>query len=157
MEWWEHLPDVLQFVVLLAAAITAVTIFHKYVGSPLLKWFRKLDAGVDSILGYGPVLDPGTGAVIQEETEPLAVRVRRLEDAHVTAAEALRQIAQNQGMLLNFDERLLSLNERVEQADSEFRAWVREHEAFSRQWVMAHEDAHGMPHSYPGIDDVPEN
>lgn len=53
---------------------------------------RKLDAGMDSLLGYGAIHDPATGAVLKEATPSMAVRVDTIEQAILSLAETHRQL-----------------------------------------------------------------
>jgi hypothetical protein len=55
---------------------------------------RKLEAGMDSLLGYPAITDPSTGTILKEATPSLAIRVDKIETAILSLAETNAQIVQ---------------------------------------------------------------
>jgi hypothetical protein len=94
----------------LAVIISVFTIIG--VAVPLLRrWHRnssafkkKVEAGMDSLLGYGPITDPATGAILKEATPSLAIRVDKIETAILSLAETQRQIVEINSRLTNMEE-----------------------------------------------------
>lgn len=122
-----------------AAFVTAIGVIWKMVCKPILVWGKRVNNGMDSLLGYGPVTDPGTGKQLQAPTPPMAQRVADLEDA-VTRMIDLQEKQQG------FNERLLELE-----------LWRKEHMQFSEdkwkemqqdqiEWRKEHEAMHLLAH-----------
>ena len=131
-----------DWIISIAAVLSALALIYKFVLIPTRRWFHKLDSGVNSILGYPAVTDPGTGLVIQPTTEPMAVRVKRLEDAALQTAEALTKIADNHGSLIRLETGLSELTARFETHERETYQWMQRHTEFSEQWTTQHEQEH---------------
>jgi hypothetical protein len=90
----------------LGVIISSVTIIGLSI--PLIRGLRrfkkKVEAGMDSLLGYGPITDPATGAVLKEATPSLAIRVDKIETAILSLAETQRQIVEINSRLTNMEE-----------------------------------------------------
>ncbi len=108
---------VVSIIIGLAALITAVTVIWKKVLKPIIAWFKKINRGMDSLLGYPEVLDRD-GSVLKEETPMLAKRVRAVE-------EAVLALTENTKALTDWARRLDYLERQV----AAFLTWQKEHEA----------------------------
>jgi len=132
---WDSLAN---WVITVGAVLSAWALMYKFIWLPTQRWFTKLDAGVNSILGYGPVVDPGTGLVLQAETEPLAVRVKRLEDVQAQTADALSRLAENHDQLARIQASQDDLKSAIEGLREEFEG----HLQLSQDWIHQHEQEH---------------
>lgn len=109
------LEQYLGIVVALGGAAGVLGALWRYVLKPARERGRRLDQGLDTLLGYPPVVDPGSGRELQPATPPLATRVYDLEETNRKMADALETIAANQRTLIALEER--------------FEAWVKDSEA----------------------------
>lgn len=132
---WDTLAN---WVITVGAVLSAWALMYKFIWLPTRRWFTKLDSGVNSILGYGPVVDPGTGLVLQAETEPLAVRVKRLEDVQAQTADALSRLAENNDQLA----RIQLGQDEMRQELASLRNELESHLQFSQEWLHQHEQEH---------------
>lgn len=128
MGWTLGIPPVLEIIILIAAAVGAVYTLHKTVWKPLKHVYQRWNSGMDTLLGYDAVKDPGTGKEIQPRTLPLAHRVWELEQTNKKVAEALEVLAQNQTIVVDlqnkWDEREKTGNAII----AEWTAWRDAHE-----------------------------
>lgn len=120
------IPEALTFVVLLAAAVGAVYTLWRQVIKPTLQFAAKVNSGMDALLGYPEVLDPGSGDQLKAATPPMAQRVAALEDA-------FNRILDLQESQLGLVERLTSLEQ-----------WKSAHTAESIQWRQEHNLLHNI-------------
>lgn len=65
---------------------------------------NKLESGMDSLNGYGAIVDPTTGKVLKEATPSMAIRVDMIEQAILTLAETQRQITELNLRLTHMEE-----------------------------------------------------
>lgn len=86
-EWVKHIDPVVGTIMGVLGLIGAVSPFIRKAIKRTRELNAKLEAGMDSLLGYGPVLDPATGTVLKQATPSMAVRVDTIEDAIKTMAE----------------------------------------------------------------------
>jgi hypothetical protein len=158
-----NLPAGLEFIVLLAAAVTGVYTLHKYVWKPIRAFNTKINRGMDTLLGYSPVLDPATGREIQAATPPLANRVYELEKANSQIAEALQTLAKTQKAVVRLEEAWNKRETAGMQIIQEWTDWREHHEKEAAQreerlaewdqWrqeqtvmVEAMKNSHDLPH-----------
>lgn len=127
--WLDSIPGALEFLVLLAAGISALLIVKKYVYHPIKYHMDRVNRGMDTLLGYPAVVDPGTGLEIQPETPALAMRVWNLELNNAKVADALQTIAENQKELVELQ---AIMDERKSQGEQIIQEWT--------QWRMQHEN-----------------
>lgn len=143
------MPDFVQDLPGLAQGIAAVVtsalvVWGAWIGvyRPLRKHFERVNRGMDTLLGYPPVLDPGSDREIQPATPPLASRVWDLEQTHVQMVEALKTLADNQQRLLDLRE---ELDERRKTGDlflEDFAKWRANVESRFKKWATE-QDAMG--------------
>lgn len=93
IHWFASLDPFLSTLVSILAILGVTSPFLKKWYDRSRKLNKKLEAGMDSLLGYGPVLDPATGVVLKEATPSLAVRVDTIEGAIMSLAETQRMLA----------------------------------------------------------------
>lgn len=93
------------------ATVTGIVVLCGLLAVPAVKLFKrakrfgsKVESGMDSLLGYGPVLDPATGRVLQEATPSMAIRVDKIETAILSLAETQRQIVDINNRLTTMEE-----------------------------------------------------
>jgi hypothetical protein len=137
------LPAWLELIVLLGAALGAVVTIKKYVWKPIRRFNTKINRGMDTLLGYSPVLDPATGREIQAATPPLANRVYELEKANSKIAEALETLANTQKAVVRLEEAWNHREAAGLQIVQEWTDWrdMHEKEAQQREERLAEWDA----------------
>lgn len=134
-----QVPGWMELVILLAAFIGAVIAIKKTVYNPIKQFNAKVNAGMDTLLGYPAVHDPGSGRQLKAATPALALRVETLEDA-------MHKLIDNQERLLSVTERLQSLEEwRINHIQWSEEMVKEVHEA-SQQWQKEHEAMHLLSH-----------
>ena len=93
-----------EWVITVAAVLTGLGVIagvvYKYVWKPVKAFHQKVSRGMDTLLGYGAVVDPATGRVIQADTPPLANRVYDLEEAFKQVSNAVKQSTTTHNELL---------------------------------------------------------
>jgi hypothetical protein len=156
-------PAWLELIVLLGAALGALVTIKKYVWKPIKEFNTKVNRGMDTLLGYAPVLDPATGREIQAQTPPLANRVYGLEVAHAKIADALETFAKTHETVVDLQQRWEEREVIGMQIIQEWTDWrdMHEKEAQQRearlaewdQWrqeqtmmTEAMKNAHDLPH-----------
>ena len=144
LDWIAHVPPVLEFIVLFAAAFGALFSLNKWIVKPVRKYFAKVGSASDTLLGYDEIIDGPTGRVLQEATPPLANRVWNLEQAQVKTADALEKIAAAIERLGEMDKRILSLAERLESHERWSHEKWEAHEQFTNEWIQEHNTLHIM-------------
>lgn len=82
----------LEVVALAGAAVGASLTVYRFVIRPVLAWGHKVNSGMDTLLGYPPVLDPGSGRVLKAATPALAQRVEAVEEATLLLAQVLARL-----------------------------------------------------------------
>ena len=118
-----HVPAFLEFIILLAAAVGGFIALKKSVYNPIKKFSNRVNSGMDTLLGYPAVHDPGSGKELKPPTPPLALRVDTLE-------EAMNRLLALQEKQVGFNERLLNLEQ-----------WRKEHQEFSEaKWQSVHDE-----------------
>jgi hypothetical protein len=157
------LPAWLELIVLLGAALGAVITIKKYVWTPIKAFNTKINRGMDTLLGYSPVLDPATGREIQAATPPLANRVYELEKANSQIAEALQVLAKTQKAVVRLEEAWNQREATGMKIIQEWTDWREHHEKEAQQreerlaewdqWrqeqtvmVEAMKNSHDLPH-----------
>lgn len=131
----DGVPWALELLVLLSAAVGALFALHRTVYLPTKRHFARVNAGMDTLLGYPAVKDPGSGREIQPATPPLAARVYDLEQANMKMADAMTLLADNQQRILAL-ENAWQERQRVGQAIVEdFTAWREQVDLALRRWV----------------------
>lgn len=126
--WFESIPAVIELFLLLAAGGSAAWGIWMGVYKPLRRHFNRVNAGMDTLLGYPAVKDPGSGREIQPATPPLAARVYDLEETNKKMAEALEVLASNQRQILQLQEEMDARKAVGEQIVSEWMKWREAHE-----------------------------
>ena len=116
------LPTLGKFLVAFAAALAAFLLIRKVVIKPVMAFVNRIYSGMDTLLGYPAVMDPGSGKELKPPTPALALRVDTLE-------EAMNKLIDQQEKMLGINERLLNLE-----------AWRKEHAEWSEQWVREIQD-----------------
>ncbi|WP_156718158.1 hypothetical protein [Nocardioides sp. Leaf307] len=138
-------PVIGEIIVAIAAAVAAFLLIRKVVILPAITFLKRVNGGMDTLLGYEAVLDPGSGKQLKEATPPLALRVDTLE-------EALTVLVENQSKMITVHERITALEEwrmkhvtwsedvlkDVQQTNID---WQKEHEALH---LLSHEVATGI-------------
>lgn len=91
--------------------ITGIIVLLGLIAVPVIKGIKrakrfgsKVESGMDSLLGYGAILDPATGAVLKEATPSMAIRVDKIESAILSLAETQRQIVEINVRLTSMEE-----------------------------------------------------
>jgi hypothetical protein len=135
MDIIEGLPIYLDLIILLGGAGTVVATFYRFVLLPSRRHFNRVNAGMDTLLGYPAVKDPGSGREIQPATPPLAARVYDLEATNAKMADALEVIAHNQKTILAMEQQFEERRIRGEQIVKEFTAWRETVERRLERWV----------------------
>lgn len=138
--WFDKVPATLEFIALLAGAVTAFFVLKKAVYEPIKRHFDRVNAGMETLLGYDEVKDPGSGRVIQAATPPLALRVYDLEQTNKAIADALTTMAQNQHDLIELQREFEDRKVKGEEIVREFTEWKHHVEDRFREWV-AEQDA----------------
>lgn len=110
----------------IATVAGAFEILRRYLKKPLARigtWLDEQSRAAKTLNGYGPIIDPTTGEVLQDAVPGIAKRVSTLEDLAT-------QLAQSHITLVGMQERILSLEE-----------WRVQHEEWSDAVVARHEQA----------------
>lgn len=136
-------PVFIEWVILLAAFVAALYALKKTVYDPVKKFNTKVNRGMDTLLGYGAVLDPASGREIQAATPPLANRVYQLEQANSQIADALTTLAATSKAVVDLQSQW---EDREKAAADVINAWTdwREHheqEADARETRLAEWEA----------------
>ena len=119
-----HLDDVPPMLELFLLAVTAGgTAWALWLGvyKPIRGHMTRVNAGMDTLLGYPAVKDPGSGREIQPATPPLAARVYDLEETNKKMADALEVLAANQHQLLHLQ---AEMDERKRVGDKLIADWT---------------------------------
>lgn len=133
-------PGILEFIVLLAAAVGGFFALKKYVYAPIKKHFKTVDAGMTTLLGYPEVKDPGSGRTIQPATPPLSARVYDLEATNKKMADALEIIAENQKTILRIQRDFDDRKAYGDQIVADFVAWRERVDAALLNWVSEQDE-----------------
>lgn len=132
LDWFDGIPPALEGVCLVAAAVAAVIALYRTVYCPIRRHFRRVNAGMDTLLGYPEVTDPGSGRVIQDATPPLALRVYDLEQTNSKMADALATLALNQQRLTKLEAAWEERERLGRQIVEEWMEWRTAHEEEAR-------------------------
>lgn len=138
-ELLNHLPLWGNALVGTAAALAAFMLIRKVIIKPVMAFVNRINSGMDTLLGYGAVLDPGSGKQLKPPTPALALRVDTLE-------EAMNRLIDQQEKMLDINGRLLELEQ-----------WRKDHEVWSEEqmrqlheadiaWKKEHEAMHVLAH-----------
>lgn len=110
----------------IATIAAAVEIIRRYLRKPVHRiknWLDEQSRAAKTLNGYGPIKDPTTGEILQDEVPGIAKRVTTLENLAT-------QLAESHITLVRMQDRILSLEE-----------WRAEHEEWSERVTAAHADA----------------
>ena len=129
LQWIPQVPAFFELVILVAGFVAAVYALKKGVYNPIRDAVGKLNRGMDTLLGYGAVLDPASGKEIQPPTPPLAERVNTLEDA-------VHKLVDFQALQIAHTERIEAFDQRLNRLESNSTQWQKEHEALH---LLSHE------------------
>lgn len=83
---------IIGVVVLLGSGVTALGVLWKFVIKPVARFTKRINSGMDTLLGYPEVTDPGSGTVLKAPTPPLAHRVEKVEQAVLLLTETNERI-----------------------------------------------------------------
>lgn len=137
--WISGLPGALEYLVLIASAVVAVITIYKFAVKPVLAWGKKVNSGMDTLLGYPAVTDPGSGKELKPPTPALALRVDSLEDA-------MHRLLDLQEGQVGFNARLLELELWRKEHAEWSEQWVKEIQDSNTTWQKEHETLHLMAH-----------
>jgi hypothetical protein len=129
LNWLSGVPALLELLILVLTAAGLVWGAWRGIYGPAKRHFNRVNAGMDTLLGYPAVNDPGSGREIQPATPPLAARVYDLEDTNKRMVEALSVLADNQQRLMRLES---SWEERERLGEQIITEWV--------EWRTAHEE-----------------
>lgn len=134
-DWFSGVPPVLELAVLVASAVAALFALYKTVYTPIRHHFNRVNAGMDTLLGYPAVKDPGSGREIQAATPPLAARVYDLEETNKQMASALGVLADNQQRILDLEAEWAERKRTGQRIVDDFTAWREQVDAALHNWV----------------------
>lgn len=134
-----YVPALLEFIILLAAAVAGFITLKKTVYNPLREFSNKVNSGMDTLLGYPAVLDPGSGKELKAPTPPLALRVDSLE-------EAMNRLLDLQEKQIGFSERLLDLENWRKEHMQWSEATIKQVQENTISWQKEHEVVHLLSH-----------
>lgn len=137
-DWISHVPPVLEFIILVAAAVAALFALHKTVLKPLKKVYNKWDKAMDLLVGY-PAIHDRNGKELKPPTPPLAHRVDALE-------EAMHRLIDINESMLSINERVLALEEWQKVHAEWSEQWVNSIQEENRTWQKEHEAMHLLAH-----------
>jgi hypothetical protein len=162
LDFFGHVPAGLEFLILLAGAVGALYSLHKYVWKPIRAFSQKLNRGMDTLLGYAPVLDPATGRVIQPETPALANRVYELEMSNGKIADALTTLVKVQADVVELEKKWQKRESDGMKIICEWTDWRQQHEAEAQQreerlaeWEAWRQDQNVMMESLQNVHEDP--
>jgi hypothetical protein len=161
---FKHVPAGIEFLILLAAGVTALYTLHKYVWKPLRSFHVKVNRGMDTLLGYAAVEDPATGRQIQPATPPLANRVYELEQANGKIADALTTLTTIQKDVVKLEKAWQKRESDGMQIIQEWTDWRKHHEeeAAKREerlaeWEAWRQDQNIMMEAMQNVHDDPHS
>lgn len=133
--WLKNLPDIAQAVIVISAFIGAALGIYKKVYLPVSRQLLRFNSGLDTLLGYPAVHDPGTGRELQAATPPLANRVFTLEETNRDISQALTKLADNQEVLAHIQEEMEARKKVEDQFRQDFQVWQARVDSKLATWV----------------------
>lgn len=134
-----HLKDVpaaLEIFLLVVTAAGAAWALWLGVYKPVRRHMTRVNAGMDTLLGYPAVQDPGSGREIQPATPPLAARVYDLEETNKKMADALEVLAANQHQLLHLQAEMDERKRLGDQLVADWTLWREGVDHRLQTWVV---------------------
>lgn len=132
----DGVPPLLEVFLLVVTAAGAAWGAWLAIYKPLSRHFDRVNAGMDTLLGYPAVKDPGSGREIQPATPPLAARVYDLEETNKKMADALEVLAANQHQLLHIQAELEERKRIGDQLIADWTLWREGVDHRLQTWVL---------------------
>ena len=132
----DGVPAVLEVLLLLLTTAAAAWGAWLAIYRPMRRHFERVNAGMDTLLGYPAVKDPGSGREIQPATPPLAARVYDLEETNKKMADALEVLAANQHQLLHLQAEMDERKRLGEKLIADWTLWREGVDHRLQTWVV---------------------
>ena len=161
---FDELPKWLNLIIMLGGAAAVIFGLWKSVIKPAKGLYNKVNSGMDTLLGYPPVLDPGSGKELKPATPALALRVDNLEEAQTSIAQAVASMAHTNELVMELQKRWDERDKVGTQIVKEWTDWRNAHELEAQkreerlaEWEVWRQEQNMMMESMKNVHDLPHS